>query len=42
LLSRESKIEDIHTVYSHPQALAQCHNFLEKNNITAHAFSDTA
>ena len=27
------KIDEIDTVYSHPQALGQCRNFIEKNNI---------
>jgi prephenate dehydratase len=31
LLSRGSCLEEIKTVYSHPQALAQCQNWLEKN-----------
>lgn len=30
LLSRASALEDIQTVYSHPQALAQCQGWLEK------------
>lgn len=31
LLSFEKKLEDIHFVASHPQALAQCNSFLQKN-----------
>lgn len=42
LLSKESEIEDIKYVYSHPQALDQCHDYLKKNNIKAIAFWDTA
>jgi len=42
LLSKEKNIEDIKEVYSHPQALSQCHNFLKKQNIKAIEFWDTA
>ncbi len=42
LLSNEKKIEDIKKVYSHPQALSQCHNFLKKHNIKAINGWDTA
>ncbi len=35
LLSRHERLEDIKTVYSHPQALAQCYSWLNKN--LAHA-----
>ena len=31
LLSRSSRLEDITTVYSHPQALAQCYDWISKN-----------
>lgn len=42
LLSKENNIQDIKKVYSHPQALSQCHNYLKKHNIKAQAFWDTA
>jgi len=42
LLSFEDDIKKIKKVYSHPQALSQCHNFLKENNIIAKNFSDTA
>jgi chorismate mutase/prephenate dehydratase len=31
LLSRMEKFEDIRTLYSHPQSLAQCHEWISKN-----------
>lgn len=42
LLSKEKNIKDIKKVYSHHQALSQCHNFLKKNNIKPERFYDTA
>lgn len=42
LLSKENKISDIKEVYSHPQALNQCYEYLKKNNIKAISYSDTA
>ena len=42
ILSKESNIKDIKKVYSHPQALDQCHNYLKKNNIKPISFWDTA
>ncbi|MCX8103120.1 MAG: hypothetical protein N3E42_01580 [Candidatus Bipolaricaulota bacterium] len=37
-----SSIEKIRTVYSHPQALAQCRRFLESLGVTGEHFYDTA
>jgi len=42
LLSNEKKIEDIEKIYSHPQALSQCHNFLKKHSIKPINGWDTA
>ena len=36
------KIEEIDTVYSHPQALGQCRNFIEKNTMKTIPTYDTA
>mgnify|MGYP000495016394 CR=1 FL=1 len=36
------KIEEIDTVYSHPQALGQCRKFIEKNNMKTIPTYDTA
>lgn len=37
-----SKLEDIKTVYSHPQALSQSEDFLKANGIKAEPYSNTA
>ncbi len=37
-----SRLTDIKTAFSHPQALAQCSNFLKNNNIIPSAQADTA
>jgi len=36
------KISDIECVYSHPQALSQCSDFLEKNNLKSQQYGNTA
>jgi 3-deoxy-7-phosphoheptulonate synthase len=41
-LSLENDISLIKKVYSHPQALAQCYNFLKSHNIEAISNYDTA
>lgn len=38
----ETNYRDIRVVYSHPQALAQCRNFLLRNRLDARPFYDTA
>jgi prephenate dehydratase/chorismate mutase/prephenate dehydratase len=38
----ETNYRDIRVVYSHPQALAQCRNFLVRNRLEARPFYDTA
>lgn len=42
LWSLETDIKNIKEVYSHPQALSQCHNFLTKNNFKRVSYYDTA
>lgn len=42
LLSTEKNLSDIHTVYSHPQALDQCHKFLQQHDIRPLPKWDTA
>jgi chorismate mutase/prephenate dehydratase len=37
-----TRLEDIHEVYSHEQAITQCANFLEAHGITAHVCENTA
>ncbi len=39
---KEATLNDIKEAYSHPQALAQCTFFLEKNGIKSCKYSDTA
>ncbi len=36
------KLEELHSVRSHPQALAQCEQFLKRNNLKAIPWYDTA
>lgn len=42
LTNNETKLKDIKKVYSHPQALMQCSEFLEKNDIIPMSNLDTA
>ncbi len=43
LIAKESvKIEDIKTVVSHPQALAQCDGYIKKHGFETRAYSNTA
>ena len=42
LALKGTKLKDVKSVSSHPQALAQCKNHIEKNNIEAIAKFDTA
>jgi len=37
-----TKLEDVRTVYSHPQALAQCEGYLKELGVTVEAVYDTA
>ena len=42
LVLPDTNYRDIRVVYSHPQALSQCKNFLERHNFEARPFYDTA
>ena len=42
LLSNETNLSKIKKVYSHPQALDQCHDYLKSHNIIPEIYSDTA
>lgn len=42
LLSHETDISAVKKVYSHPQALSQCHKYLQEKNIVPVAYYDTA
>ncbi len=42
LLSKEKSVSDIKEIYSHPQAISQCYNYLKQKNIKSNNFSDTA
>ena len=39
---RGTDYRHVHMVYSHPQALAQCHGFIARNKLEARPFYDTA
>lgn len=42
LISKENKLSNIKEIYSHPQAISQCYDFLKKHKIKPIAFNDTA
>ncbi len=42
LATDETDYREIRVVYSHPQALAQCRNFLQRNKLEARPYYDTA
>lgn len=42
LATEETNYRDIRMVYSHPQALAQCRGFLQRNKLEPHPYYDTA
>jgi chorismate mutase/prephenate dehydratase len=42
IANTQTKLEDVQTVYSHPQALAQCHKYLEKHKWKIIPAYDTA
>lgn len=42
LLSKEDDISKVKTVYSHRQALAQCHDFLKNHGMQPQKYQDTA
>lgn len=42
LAANTDRLEDIRKVYSHPQALAQCSEFIKKHNMEAVPYSNTA
>ncbi|HAP79902.1 MAG TPA: chorismate mutase [Ruminococcus sp.] len=41
-VKNDIEISDIKCVYSHPQALSQCSDFIEKNNLKAQQYGNTA
>lgn len=42
LVKKGTSLKDLKKVISHPQALSQCSNFIEKNNLSAFSVFDTA
>lgn len=42
LSHQEVSLEDVRVVYSHPQALAQCRDFIARNKMESRPFYDTA
>jgi prephenate dehydratase/chorismate mutase len=42
LITEEADYREVHVVYSHPQALAQCRGFLERNKLDPRPYYDTA
>ncbi len=42
LATEETDYREVHVVYSHPQALAQCRGFLERHKLEPRPFYDTA
>lgn len=42
IVKKGTKLEDIKVVWSHPQALAQCNNFITKHNLLTKEFQNTA
>lgn len=42
LVKKGTKLEDIKKVISHPQALSQCHEFIEKHHLQAEECANTA
>ncbi len=42
LATEETDFREIHVAYSHPQALAQCRGFLERNKVEPRPYYDTA
>lgn len=42
LLSKETSLEDVKHVYSSPDVLTQCDNFIKKHKLSKHEYLDTA
>lgn len=41
-IKKGSKLSNVNKVYSHPQALMQCSNFIKENNLESVSYSNTA